>query len=504
MSTLRTATRLAAVVAAITLAQGCATTSHPASATPAANAQTTPEKTASEAYPTTPPPPGPATDVAFPPIHHDKLANGLQIVVVEDDALPAAYVQLVVRSGQSSDPSDMPGLSNLVAAMLDEGTRHHTSAQLAEAIEFLGADISASADADTTRLVGRSLSEHLGEVLGLMGEMATEPTFSNAELRKLKARELDRLALSDQDPSYLSRRAFYATLYGDHPYAHVDTTPAVVKRVTRHDLTSWHARYFIPNNAYLVVVGKVAPAEVHAAAEQAFGRWQPRLLERHQARTPPERKERSVLIVDRPGSVQSEIRIGNLALRRDDPSWIPLQVANQVLGGDAASRLFMDLRGKRSLTYGAYSAVGPRLDVGPFAAMAAVRTPVTVQAVQAFFDNLDAITTQPVPAPELKAAEQSLSDSFPLRISTPGRIADLVADQTLYHLPDDYWDTYRTRINAVTQAEALAAAKAFIRPDSALIVVVGEAADFADALRAYGPVTVVDTKGHVERRLPAK
>jgi predicted Zn-dependent peptidase len=215
------------------------------------------------------------------------------------------------------------------------------------------------------------------------------------------------------------------------------------------------------------------------------------------------RTAREVIIVDREGSAQTQIRVGNLAIERGHDDWIPLQVANQVLGGGASSRLFMDLRERRSLTYGAYSSVEEREQVAPFTAVAAVRTDVTARAMEAFFEHLVAISSEAASEEETVLARQYLSNSFPLSIDTSGKIASMVAGLRGYGLPDTYWETFRTRIRAVTAAEALTAARAHIRPEQMVVVLVGEAAQIAEPMRAYGPVTVTNTAGEVVRRLTA-
>ncbi|MFW6049862.1 MAG: M16 family metallopeptidase [Myxococcota bacterium] len=444
-----------------------------------------------------PPAPGEPKEVQFPPIVRNKTEQGLELDTVRWDKLPVVYMQLVIGSGGEADPEDMPGLSRLVAGMLKEGTRKHTSAELAEQVEFLGADLSTSADEENVYVGIRALSDHLDEALSLMADVAMNPAFRNDELRKLKKREIDRLALESKQPSWLARRAFYEALYGDHPYGQYDTTPEVVKSVERSDLLRWHRTHFAPNNAFLVVVGNVEAEAVRDAASRAFDGWRDKEVPEPAYPEPPERDARQILLVDRPESVQSIVYIGNLAIPRDHDDWVPLEVANQVLGGSAASRLFMDLREKRSLTYGAYSMVGERVKVAPFRASAAVRNEVTGEAMDAFFEHLSRITSEPPPRQELNNARTYLSDSFPLQIDTPGKIADLVTDLRIYGLPDTYWDTYRDRIRSVTTDQALAAAKTHIRPDEALVVVVGRAADVLEPLRRFGPVTVVDTRGKV-------
>ena len=439
-----------------------------------------------------PPASGPARDIAFPPIQRVSLDNGLELNTVEWHQLPVVYLRLVVRSGAERDPEALQGLSDLVAQMLQEGTRRQNSARLAERIEFLGADLWTGADEENVQLVFRALSDHLDEAMDILAEVATSPAFNAGELEKLKRRERDRLALMSKRPNFLARRALYSQLYGDHPYGRVDTTEAVLRRVRRNDLVRWHRTHFVPSNSFLVAVGDVTPERIRTAAERAFGRWRGRDVPAVELPALPERTEREILVVDRPGAVQSVILMGNLALARQSEDYVQLMVANQVLGGSAASRLFMDLRERRSLTYGAYSQVGERVGTAPFISWAAVRTEVTGEAVGAFFENLDRIVTEAPPAEELRHAQRYLSDSFPLKIDTPGKIASLVADLRVFGLPDNYWETYRTSIGQVSSAQSLAVAQRYIRPEQMLVLVVGNANEVAEGLRTYGPVTVVD------------
>ncbi len=266
----------------------------------------------------------------------------------------------------------------------------------------------------------------------------------------------------------------------------------------------WHRTHFVPSNAFVVAVGDVTPAQVQSAAAEAFGSWSGQPVTSTPLPEAPSRTSRQVVVVDRPGSVQSTIYVGNLAIARGDEDFIPLDVANQVLGGSAASRLFMDLRERRSLTYGSYSQVGERVGVAPFVAYAAVRTEVTADAMSGLFEHLDRIVAEAPSADEIQNATTFLSDSFPLQIDTPAKIAAMVADLRIFGLEDDYWDGYRTAIRAVTPAAALTAARGHIRPDQALVIVVGTAADIAEPLRLYGDVTVVDADGRVKMELQAQ
>ena len=442
-----------------------------------------------------PPASAAARDVNFPPVARQTLPNGLELNTVEWRPLPVVNLRLVIRSGSATNPANLPGLSQLVATMLKEGTKKRSSSALAEEVDYLGARLNTGADQDTVYISMSALSQDIDKALEIMADVALHPAFSEEELKKLKKRELDRLALQEKDPNFIAARTFYRTLYGEHPYAQVDTTTQVVEKLKRNDLQRWHKSNFLANRALLVVVGDVAADRVQKAAAQAFKKWKKGKLASAKTATTPVRDKREIVVVDRPESVQSVILIGNLALRRSDPDFVRLEVANQVLGGSPASRLFMDLRERRSLTYGAYSSVGERVDTAAFRASAAVRNEVTEQAMSAFLEHLDRIVKEAPPQQELANAKQYLSDSFPLQIDTPGKIAAMVAETRIFSLPDDYWDSFRSEIRNVKAEEALEAAKEHIQPDKALVVVVGRAAEIAPALKKYGPVKVVDANG---------
>ncbi|MEM6960834.1 MAG: pitrilysin family protein [Myxococcota bacterium] len=449
-----------------------------------------------------PPASGPARDIAFPPIQRFQMESGLEVRLVERRQLPVVYARLVFFSGSETDPEHLPGLSNLVAQMLEEGTRSKSSAELAEEIEYLGADMQSGSDEESLYVGVQGLSEHFETMIELLAEIVTQPAFEEDELAKLKRRELDRLKLMSARPNYLARRILYQRLYGTHPYGHVDTNTEVLRRLAREDLVTWHEAHIAPNNATLVVVGDVDRARVERNVGQVFELWQPTSVPQTQYPQTPQRTERELVVVDRPGSVQTTIMIANLAVERGHEDWVPLMVSNQVLGGSAASRLFMDLREERGLTYGAYSNIAERVKVGPFLAYAQVETSKTFEAVGAFFEHLERITTEAVPEEELERAAQYLSNSFPLEIDTPAKIASMVSDLRVFELPDGYWDGFRSSIASVMTEEALAAAQAHIHPRQSLVLLVGDAGRIAEPLRRFGEVQVVNADDEVLQTLP--
>jgi predicted Zn-dependent peptidase len=443
------------------------------------------------------PPPASAAprDVHLPPVVRTALRNGLELNTVQADRLPIVYVRLVIRSGLARSPEALPGLASFVARMLKEGTTTRNSEQLADQIEYIGASLDVSESLDSIAIQMRATSDQLDAVLDLMADLTMRPAFSDEEIARVRDLETDRLAVTYADPSNLARREFFRIAYGSHPYAHIDLAPSTLERLTRADLVAWHRAHFVPSNAFLVVVGDVAPDRARRSVERAFRGWRGAPVPALQLPDVPTRTGREILLVHRPGSVQSVIAVGNLTIPRAHPDFVPLDVANQILGGSAASRLFMDLRERRSLTYGAYSGVDELAGVSPFRARAAVPNARTAPAMDGFMEHLERIVREEAPAQEVADAERFLSDSFPLAIDTYGRIAWMVSDLRLFQLPDDYWDTYRSQIRAVTPAQALAAAQAHIHPDRAVVVVVGDASVVAEPLARWGEVRMVDTDG---------
>ncbi len=491
------------------------------------------------------PTPGPARDVHLPAVRSTTLTNGLAVQLVEYHTLPVLHLRLVVRAGSSTDPANLPGLASLTGDMLREGTTSRSSAQIAESIEFVGGSLDVSTSADVTVLSVSVLRDHAETALNLLADVLGHPTFPQVEINKLKRRETDRLQQSRNDPSWLTRRAFYQGLYGEnHPYGRYDTTPAVLGRVTRADLVAFHRARFVSGNMFLTVVGDVQPAAFDALLARTLGTLRRGTAPVVAIADVPAAAARQIVLVDRPESAQSVIRIGNVSLRRADPDWVPFTVANQMLGGGVSSRLFMDLRELRSLSYGVYARMGENVGASQWFAGGQVRTAVTSDAMHALFRHLECLTTEPAPDAELAMTRSYLTDSFALSIETPGNVADLVSSMRVYGLPADYYDTLRARVTAVDAAASLATARRYVHPDHALVVVVGTAAapvevgppcaaaaalpadaTFAqqlqacqahaehptpretqplqEVLRSFGPVRVVDLEGNTVRELTA-
>jgi len=398
------------------------------------------------------------------------------------------------READRSEP--LPGLSAFTAEMLLHGAGDRTTDEIAEAIEFVGGDLSIEKESDYVAVEARVLADELDLAMGLVADLVLRPTFPEEEIEKVRRRELDRLSLMAQRPSWLAEQELYRALYGDrHPYGHQDAEPEAIRRLGREDLVSFHRTHYVPRNAFLVVVGDFRTADLRALAERQFGAWPDLEPPTHDIPVPPVQTKRQVVVVDRPGSTQADIRVGNVALRRADQQFIPLRVSNVILGGNASARLFMNLRERCGYGYGAYSSVASVLAPGPLAVSAAVEDDQTAGALRELFAELERITAAPASAEELSTARAYLDGVFPMITETAANLASLVTIERVYGLPEGYWSTYRSSIMAVTSADAHAAAGANIHPDRAALIIVGDAGSVAFPARRYGDVRIVSPAG---------
>ena len=424
------------------------------------------------------------------------LPNGLKVVVFENSKLPLVSYRLAFRSGDINDPKDAVGLTSATASLLNEGTTTRSSRQLAEEIEKLGAHISAGSNADHTTVSASALSLYGSDVLKLMADMVLNPTFPEEEIALYRRNAIQGLESQRANAAFLANEQVDRILFGEHPYSIISPSAADIEKISRENLTAFHQKMFAPNNAILIVVGDVDREELLAEIGENFGGWKQREIENVEFPAPPDRTATTLTVVDRPGSAQSNIVLANLAINRTSPDYFPVLLMNQVLGAGASSRLFMNLREEKGYTYGAYSRLDTRRLAGSFEATAEVRTPVTGDSLHEFFYELNRIRDEQVSEKELNDAKNFLTGVFPLRVETQEGLTNMIVSQQLYDLPEDYLQTYRDNVNAVTIEEVERAAKKYITPDKIAIVVVGDAAEVLPQVKSYSAeIEVFDTEG---------
>lgn len=425
------------------------------------------------------------------------LANGLQVIIFEDERLPLVSYRLAFNSGEINDPEGDTGMTSAMASMLTEGTENYTSLQLAEKTERLGASIGASSSDDFTIVSASSLSLYSSEVLGLMAEVVLQPTFPEDELDLYRRNTIENLKFQRSQPGFLAGEQAARLIYGEHPYSKVSPNAADIERLDRDALGKFHAATLIPNNAMFIVVGDVKREEFIAEMYQHFGEWKEGSKEKSEFTPPPKRDARSLTIVDRPGSAQSNIVLVNLAIQRNDPDYFPMIVMNQVLGAGASSRIFMNLREEKGYTYGAYTRLGTKNRGGDFEATAEVRTAVTGDSLKEFFYELNRIRDEKVGEQELADATNFLTGVFPIRAETQEGLTNLIVNQHIYSLTADYLQTYREHVDAVTSDDVQRVAVKYVLPDEMAIVIVGDAGEVLPQAKEYAEtVEIFDTDGN--------
>jgi zinc protease len=430
------------------------------------------------------------------------LPNGLKVVIFENKRLPLVNFRLAFKSGAVNDPAELPGITEALAKMLNEGTKIRTSKQIAEEVEKIGGALNASASADNTIIAASALAVYAPEILNLMADVVLGPSFPEKELGIYRENTKEELKLQRAQADFLAGERTAKILFGEHPYSVVSTTPAVLDAVTGEKLAGFHRRAFIPNNAVFIAVGDVDSENLLKEITALFGDWQKGELNGSDFPAPPARAAKTLTIVNRPNSSQANIVLGNIAIKRTDPDHFALMVMNMVLGGGASSRLFMNLREEKGYTYGAYSTVDARRLTGVFEATAEVRTAVAGDSLKEFFHELERIRTEPVPENEINDAKNYIAGSFPLRVETQEGLTNQIVSQQVFGLPEDYLQTYRDKINAVTAADVQRVAQKYIQPDKLAIVIVGDAGQLLEQVKPYAQdaenIEIYDAEGNLK------
>jgi len=443
-----------------------------------------------------PPAPLPPIPIKLPTPYQARLANGLELVIVEDERLPLVSYRLSFRTGDAHDPKELPGLTDMLAALLNEGTESRSSLDIANEVERLGATLHAGAGSDYTTVAASALSVFGDKILELMADVTLRPSFPENEVELARQNTKESLKQQRAQPSFLANEMVSHVMFGDHPYSVIAPTPESIDATTREHLVEFHRSVFVPNNAVFIVVGAVQAEEMHAQIEKLFGSWQAGNppLERFSA--PPDRTSRIAYLIDRPGSAQSNIVIANGGINRTDPNYFPLLLMHTVLGATASSRLFMNLREEKGYTYGAYSNLDARRDAGTVRVTAEVRSAVTGLSLTEFFYELERIRTETVSDKEIADAKSYLTGVFPLRLETQEGLIDQLVQIKMLDLPDDHLQTYRDRVQAVSAEEIQSVAQKYVRPDEAAIVIVGDGAEIIEQIKPYcEDIRVFNTSG---------
>jgi zinc protease len=437
-----------------------------------------------------------------------KLPNGLTVLVLEQHKLPMVNFMLWIGTGALSDPKDMPGLAGFTAEMLREGTAHRTSAQLSAAVDNIGATLNAGAQFGSTNssVAASGLSPSAGQILELMSDVVLNPTFPSDELEKYKQRQLSELEQERSEPSSLGLERLHQAVYQSFPASVALPTAESIKAATPERLKEFHDRYYVPGNAILGVVGDVKQDEILELVRKQFGDWKGQPVAKDDWSHLPPPAPTKIYLVDRPGSVQTNILAGDYGARRIDPDYPALMVMNQVLGGGPQARLFLNLREEHGYTYGAYSRVGDDKYREAWEANTEVRNAVTDGSMEQLMVEFKRIRDQKVPEAELNEARHAIVARFALSLEQPQALLTLWMIVQSEGLPMDYWDRYPVEVAGTAPDAVQAAAQKYVDLAHLQIVCVGDPKQpgndqkqtIRQVLEKYGSVEVYDANGKKE------
>jgi len=450
----------------------------------------------------TPPKPGPAPKVNIGKAKTFELKNGLKVFVVENHKVPRVSYTLSL----DLDPiveGEKAGYSSMAGDLMTAGTSNRSKAEIDEAVDFIGASLNSS----SRGMQASSLKKHSDELLDLMTDVLYNPSFPTEELEKAQKQMLTGLKSQKDDPKAISSNIKSILRYGkDHPYGEILTEESV-EAITVDDLKNYYETYFRPNIAYLVIVGDISVKEAKKQAKKYFASWEAKEVPAHKYEAPKGFDKTHVAVANKDGSTQSTISLSyNIDLKPGHPDAIKARVMNQVLGGGSFSaRLFQNLREDKGFTYGAYSSLSSDELVGSFNAGANVRTSVTDSAFTEIIYEMKRMRTELVDADDLALVKNSLTGSFSRSLEDPATVARFALNIQKYNLPEDYYETYLEKLNAVTPEDVKAMAEKYITPDNALILAVGDVPNMKASLTKFaadGKVSMYDFYGNEVKAMP--
>jgi zinc protease len=441
------------------------------------------------------PPLSPERQVTWPKRTRARLANGLEVVLAESHTIPKFHGELFLRSGNAAAIHRGPGLAEMTATVVRTGTAKRLSRQIEEDLRRLGADLSSHAGADNSAIGFAGLSELSEPLLQLVSELARDAAFPEAEFERERRQKLEEVKLDRTQPGFLAGERLRRVLFGAHPYAQVAPTEEQVAAYKRDDLLSVYREFYTPENALLLMVGDFDSAAMLNSIEKVFGSWSGNKPAIPPSPEPAKPRGRHVHLVHVPGAVQAQILAGCHAITRKHPDWIKLGLTNSLYGGAFNSRLVMNIREDKGYTYSPRSGVNPLRQYGYFSVSAAVRNDVVAASLTEIFYELDKLRALPVPEPELADARNYVSGVFSLGLATQDGLLSQLATVALNDLPDDYLETYREKVRALTPGDLLSTARKYFDSANMQIVVVGDRTQIEPQAALFGDLDVYDAHG---------
>jgi zinc protease len=437
----------------------------------------------------------PERQVTWPKRQRTRLSNGLEVILVESHAIPKFHGELYFRSGNAAAIDRGVGLAEMTATVVRTGTTKRASRQIEEDLRGLGADLSSSAGSDSCAIGFAGLADHAEPLLEMVNELAREAAFPGAEFERERRQKLEEVKLARTEPGFLASERLRKVLFGAHPYGVVSPSEEQVAAYQREQLVSLYRDFYTPENAFLLLVGDFEPEAMLRSIEKVFGAWRGAKPQASVYPAPANPRGRQVHLVHVPGAVQTQILAGCHAITRKNPDWIRLGLTNSLYGGAFNSRLVMNIREDKGYTYSPRSGVNPLRQYGYFSVSAAVRNDVVAASLTEIFYEMDKLRSVPVPEPELLDAQNYLSGIFSMGLATQSGLLGQIAVVALNELPDDYLETYRQKVRALTPVDLLEAARKYLDSANMQIVVVGDRTQIESQARLFGDLQAYDAHG---------
>jgi predicted Zn-dependent peptidase len=446
---------------------------------------------AQEGFRKTAPKGGPAPKIELGESTTFKLDNGLTVIVVENDRLPRVSFQLAVNVPPVVE-GEKTGAASIAGQLLRSGTTKRSKAEIDEAVDFIGANLSASSGG----VFGSSLTKHTDALLEIMQEVVLMPSFPEEEFTKIKDQTKSGLAAAQEDPNAIAGRVANVLRYGDdHPYGEFETAETI-DNISLEDVRSYYNTYFKPNISYLVIVGDISVDRAKEVANQYFGAWKRGTVKKPAFTNPKAPEKTKVVLVNKPGAVQSVINVTYpVYMKTSNQDRMAARLMNAILGSGSRGRLFRNLREDKAYTYGAYSQLSPDQEVGYFTASASVRNEVTDSSITEILSEMERIRTETVDTEMLEETKNRIAGAFARGTESPQTIANYALNIIRYGLDKDHYESYLERLDAVSPKQVQAAAKKYIRPDGAYIFVVGNQDEVMEQLQRFGEVELLDIYG---------
>ena len=439
-----------------------------------------------------PPAPESPRPLQLPEIESFRLSSGIPVHVLERPDLPEVSLRVLLEAGAAAEPVSRSGISELTGRLLTEGAAGRSAQAMARWLDRMGASFSVQVGHDVAMVSMHLLRDTLPDALDYLRATLRSPAFEADEVARVRKERLDQIERDQDEPSSVADEAVDAAVFGGHPYGRpADGLYPTVAALEADDVARYHGERYVARGTAVIACGDVETGELRAALEERFGDWPEGGAPPSLEEVPDEpAAEADLVLVDRPGSAQSEIRFGGVGIARSSDDFYAVQMANAILGGLFNSRLNMNLREDKGWTYGARSGFSMRRGRGPFVARAAVDTPVTVDAFREMASEIRSLSREPPDDQEMALARNALTLSLPRQFETVSQVSRKIATQVVYGLPDDYWERYRDRVEAVTVDDVTSVAERYLDDAGLVRVAVGDASRVAGELEELGTLEV--------------